>query len=226
MEGMDGAALAAAIRAEPSFSGAVAIVLAPMSRWSEVRRMQGCGIDACLMKPVRQSQLLNTLVSAWSKKQGGALAPETRAPREAAAMKSKLADRFAGAPMRVLVAEDNVVNQKVAVLMLKRLGVHAEVAGNGREAVEMCAARPYDVIFMDCQMPEMDGYAATAEIRKQQGSDRRTVIVAMTADAMEGCRERCIAAGMDTYVSKPVRLDDLIEALQTWAPHPVPAGPR
>jgi len=118
----------------------------------------------------------------------------------------------------VLVAEDNMVNQKVAVRMLERLGLRPDVAGNGREAVELCAMLPYDLIFMDCQMPEMDGYAATAEIRKRPGPEGRVAIVAMTAEAMEGCRERCIEAGMDAYISKPVRLDDVIEALKNWAP--------
>jgi CheY-like chemotaxis protein len=82
---------------------------------------------------------------------------------------------------------------------------------------------PYDLIFMDCQMPEMDGYTATAEIRKRQGSDVRVAIIAMTAEVMDGCRERCIAAGMDDYIAKPVRLDDMIEALKKWVPQATPA---
>jgi CheY-like chemotaxis protein len=117
-----------------------------------------------------------------------------------------------------LVAEDNAVNQKVAVRMLERLGLRADVAANGREAVDLYAMAPYDLIFMDCHMPEMDGYAATAEIRKQAGAGRRVPIIAMTAEAMEGCRENCLAAGMDDYVAKPVRPEDIVEALRRWAP--------
>jgi signal transduction histidine kinase/ligand-binding sensor domain-containing protein/DNA-binding response OmpR family regulator len=218
MPEMDGATLAAAIKADPLLRGTVVIML------TSVRHMQDASIDACLVKPVRQSQLLNTLATAWSKKLQSGFATRTSAPHEIEVRKSKLAGRFAEAPVLVLVAEDNVVNQKVAVRMLERVGLRPDVAANGREAVEMCALRPYDLIFMDCQMPEMDGYAATAEIRKRLGPDRRVAIIAMTAEAMEGARERCIGAGMDDYITKPVRLDEMIEALQKWVPVAVPAG--
>jgi len=118
--------------------------------------------------------------------------------------------------MRVLVAEDNVVNQTVAVRMLQRLGVRADVAGNGLEAVQMCELAPYDAVFMDCQMPEMDGYAAAREIRRREGTAQHRVIIAMTADALAGAREECLLAGMDDYIAKPVRLDDLAAVLRKW----------
>jgi signal transduction histidine kinase/CheY-like chemotaxis protein len=223
MPEMDGATLAAAIQADPLLRDTVLIMLTSVSHSSEVRRMQGAGIDACLVKPVRQSQLLNTLATTWSKKLQSRLATRTNAPRKIPIPTSKLAGRFAGAGVRVLVAEDNAVNQRVAVLMLERAGLRPDVAGNGREAVEMCAMLPYDLIFMDCQMPEMDGYTATTEIRKLQGSDGHVAIIAMTAEAMDGARERCLAAGMDDYVMKPVRLDDLIDALKKWVPEGIPA---
>ena len=226
MPEMDGVTLASAIKADPLLSDTVVIMLTSVGHWSEVRHMQGASIDACLVKPVRQSQLQNTLATAWSKKLQGRVATRTDAQHEIAALKSKLADRFAGAPVRVLVAEDNVVNQKVAVRMLERLGLRPDVAANGREAVEMCALLPYDLVFMDCQMPEMDGYTATAEIRKRQGPDGRVAIIAMTAEAMEGCREHCLAAGMDDYIAKPVRLDDMIEALKKWVPEGILAVKR
>jgi len=224
MPEMDGATLAAAIKADPLLRDMVVIMLTSVGQWSEVRHMQGASIDACLVKPVRQSQLLNTLATAWSKKLHSGFATRTNALHEIAALKAKLADRFAEAPVRVLVAEDNVVNQKVAVRMLERVGLRPDVAANGREAVEMCALLPYDLIFMDCQMPEMDGYTATAEIRKRSRPDGRVAIVAMTAEAMQGSRERCLAAGMDDYITKPVRLDGMIEALKKWVPAEVPAG--
>jgi PAS domain S-box-containing protein len=224
MPEMDGATLAAEIKADPQLSDTLLIMLTSVGRWSEVRHMQGANIDACLVKPVRQSQLQSTLATAWSKKLQSGFATQTKALQEIATLKSQLAGIFAGMPVRVLVAEDNAVNQKVAVRMLERLGLRPDVAGNGREAVEMCSLLPYALIFMDCEMPEMDGYAATAEIRNQQGSDGRVAIVAMTADAMEGCRERCLAAGMDDYIAKPVRLGEMIEALKKWVPMAHPAS--
>ena len=117
-----------------------------------------------------------------------------------------------------MLAEDNVVNQKVAAGMLQRLGFGADVASNGLEALEKCMRRPYDLVFMDCHMPELDGYDAAEELRRREGGERRTTIIALTADAREGTRERCLKAGMDDYIVKPVRLEDLRQALQKWAP--------
>jgi two-component system, sensor histidine kinase and response regulator len=127
---------------------------------------------------------------------------------------------FAGSNARVLVAEDNVVNQKVAAKMLERLGLRADVAANGREAVEMFGKTAYDLVLMDCHMPEMDGYTATQEIRRSFESAPRIPIIAMTAEVMEGCREQCIACGMDDYVAKPVKLAELKAALLKWLPVP------
>lgn len=121
-------------------------------------------------------------------------------------------------PLRVLVAEDNVVNQKVARRMLERLGLRGDVAGNGREAVQMMTAVPYDVILMDCQMPEMNGYEAAREIRRRERPNRRVAIIAMTADASTACRDDCLAAGMDAYIAKPVKLEQLKIALLKVAP--------
>ena len=120
--------------------------------------------------------------------------------------------------MALLLAEDNLVNQRVALAVLKKLGLAAEVAANGREAVEAAQARRYDLILMDCQMPELDGYQATRAIREAEAPEARATILAMTANAMEGDRERCLAAGMDDYLPKPVTLDALREALRRWLP--------
>ena len=121
--------------------------------------------------------------------------------------------------VRVLVAEDNVINQKVAVRLLEKLGCRIDVAANGQEAVTMLAQFAYDVVLMDCQMPEMDGFAATAAIRQRESSTGRHVpIIAMTANAMQGDREDCLAAGMDDYVSKPVTFESLVSMLQKWGP--------
>jgi two-component system sensor histidine kinase/response regulator len=133
-------------------------------------------------------------------------------------MRRALAVRFGGLPVRVLVAEDNIVNQKVAARMLEKLGTRPELAANGREAVEMFGLLPYDLIFMDCQMPEMDGYAAAREIRRGEGPNQRVPIVAMTAEVLAGCREQCLAAGMDDHLPKPVKMESFFEALRTWVP--------
>ncbi|HEY1338994.1 MAG TPA: response regulator, partial [Bryobacteraceae bacterium] len=217
MPEMDGAALARAIQADPAVRNTVVVMLTSVGQLGDGKRDAG-NITARLVKPVRQSQLLNTLATAWSKKlEAAPPAPEKRDDR-IAEMRSTLAGHFSACPVRVLVAEDNVVNQKVAARMLERLGLRPDLAGNGREAVEMFELLPYDVIFMDCQMPEVDGYAATREIRRREGPDRHVAIIAMTAEAMAGCREHCIEAGMDDHIAKPVKLDDLYESLRKWAP--------
>ena len=178
MPGMDGATLARAIRSDPAIRDTVLVMLTSVGCWDTVRHTEGASLDACLSKPVRQSQLLNTLATAWSKKQHVALADSAKPGSRIADMKSALSGRAAGWPIRVLVAEDNVVNQKVAVRMLERLGLRADVAANGRETVRMFELLPYDLVFMDCQMPEMDGYEAAQEIRRREGPGPHVAIIA------------------------------------------------
>jgi CheY-like chemotaxis protein len=125
-------------------------------------------------------------------------------------------DTAALAELRVLVAEDNPVNQKVATAMLTKLGCTVDIAANGREAVETLTENTYDIVFMDCQMPEMDGFEATREIRRREEQLGHVPIVAMTANAMQGDRERCLEAGMDDYLPKPINREALRELLGQW----------
>ena len=204
MPDMDGATLAEAIRAEPAFAKVQLLMLSSVGHANEVKRMEGIAIDASLVKPVRQSQLLNALLLGRSKVVQAA--PENAAAPAPARFRS----------LRVLLVEDNVVNRRVATLMLERLGLSADMAENGRQAVEMFREAPYGLILMDCHMPEMDGYEAARAIRALEGGERRSVIVAMTAEALDGARERCAAAGMDDYIAKPVKMQTLSETLGKW----------
>ena len=174
------------------------------------RREAGNAADlfaATLAKPLRQSQLHDTLVSLLA--QDAAAAPrrsEPARPRIDAGMAARH-------PLRILLAEDNVVNQKLALRLLQQMGYRADVASNGIEAIECIARQRYDVVLMDVQMPEMDGLEASRRITAKWKPNERPHIVAMTANAMQGDREACLAAGMDDYVTKPIRVDALVEAL-------------
>jgi signal transduction histidine kinase/DNA-binding response OmpR family regulator len=219
---MDGPTLAAAIKADPALQNTVVVMLTSIGTWSEVRRMEPASIDACLVKPIRSSQLLNTLAAAWSAHLARTSQNQPVSNCPSSKPTPPLAGRFAGLPLRILVVEDNVVNQKVASRLLEKVGLRADLAGNGREAIEKTALSPYDVVFMDCQMPEVDGYAAAAEIRRREAPDRRAAIIAMTAEATVGCRERCKQAGMDSFIAKPVKLEDIVDALRNCVEAAIP----
>jgi len=213
MPGLDGASLAAAIRSNSALRDTIVIMLTSIGIRAEVKHIQGELLDAYLVKPVRQSQLMNTMAECWARR----LQPDRKALAEQTpAAERSSRDAMQPRPLRVLVAEDNTVNQRVAVKMLERLGLRVDVAANGREAVEMSELLSYDLIFMDCQMPDMDGYEATKAIRANQNGGSWTPIVAMTAEALAGCKEECLAAGMDGFIAKPVNLTVLAEAVRKW----------
>ncbi len=183
------------------------VMLTSIQREGTLRRdADAAGIHAVLYKPTKPSQLYDVLIEAFE---------ETRAPEETAwVVRPQTPEPPPGAaPLRILLAEDNAVNQKVAVRLLGRLGYAADVAANGAEALAAVRRQPYDVVLMDVQMPEMDGLEATRRIRADAGLDQPTII-ALTANAMEGDRERCLDAGADDYVSKPVSLESLAGALE------------
>jgi signal transduction histidine kinase/CheY-like chemotaxis protein len=216
MRDIDGPTLGALIKAERAIAPVGFVLLTPVSQSAEAKAASA--VDACVLKPCRQSQMLSALLAAWLKASRGTIAALAQTEHRDGGS----ANRFAELSLRVLIAEDNAINQRVALRMLEKLGIRSDVAANGREAVRMAELLPYDVILMDCQMPEMNGYEATAEIRRRQKPGQRVVIIALTAEAVEGSREQCLASGMDDFIVKPVRLSDLIAALEKWAVSAVP----
>ena len=198
MPAMDGAAVAAALRADPSLRD-TAVILLTSAGHSQVAVP---GIDAELVKPVRPSQLFDVLQTLLAGK----------APVEMATAPHPVGSRGA----RILVVDDNAANQKVALRMVERLGYRGDVAATGAEAVAMLGHGHYDAVLMDCQMPEMDGYEASRRIRHDERGGRRVPIIAMTADAGPGEREHCLSAGMDDYISKPVKLHVVAAVLERW----------
>jgi len=206
MPGMDGRALAAEIRRDKSLMDMVVVLLTSAGHSEQPVP----GVDIELVKPVRPSQLfdvLHTLLAA--KPERARMAP----------VEEPVPPVHAGRDARILVVEDNIANIKVAVRMIERLGYRADMAGNGLEAVSALGKLDYDAVLMDCQMPDMDGYEATRQIRRhEQGNKERrhTPIIAMTASAMSGDRERCLAAGMDDYISKPIKLHVVAAVLERW----------
>jgi PAS domain S-box-containing protein len=215
MPGIDGAALAAAVKADPALRDVVYIMLTSIGHWKEHSQLRGQSIDACLLKPVRHTRLMNALSVEWAKKTTSA-APAAVLP---AAPAVTGASELASLAAHVLVVEDNLVNQKVAVMLLAKLGVRADVAVHGRDAVEVLSKTQYDLVLMDCQMPEMNGYEATSAIRNQSGGlNQQVPIIAMTADVIEGSRERALHAGMNDFVGKPVEVEELTRVLKLWLP--------
>jgi CheY-like chemotaxis protein len=214
----------------------------------DARRVSEAGFAAYLVRPVRQTFMLEAIRTVWANAQdpsqihplvtrhslgermsqiGSSLPPspssnetkpsESTMPlavaRDGQSEPSPLSP-IANSAARLLLVEDNAVNQLVASRMLQRLGFTVEFATDGKKAVDMVAANPYDLVFMDCQMPVMDGYQATEQIRRTEPPGRHTIIVAMTANAMQSDRQRCLDSGMDDYVSKPINKSEVVAVLK------------
>jgi len=207
MPDMDGLALAQAIRQQRD-ANVLPLVMLTSAGWRDAESEAAVQFAAVLTKPIKQSQLYDVLATLFASAR--VTAPE---PRTTVELDPHLAERV---PLRILIAEDNTVNQKLAVLMLQRMGYRADVAANGVEALEALQRQPYDLILMDMQMPEMDGLEATRHIRRDWPLNQQPRVIAMTANAMQGDREACLAAGMDDYVSKPVQVSELQSAVQRW----------
>ena len=208
LPGRDGIQMATEIKADPRFGATPIIMMTAFGRDAEMRRAEEAGVEAFLLKPINQSALFDTIMQVFG------CAPRTAETRRAKDRAEEEA-RAALQGARVLLVEDNAINQRVAVEILSLVGVEAEVANNGREAVEAVAASEFDAVLMDVQMPEMDGYEATRRIRRDP-TRGDLPIIAMTAHAMRSDRERCLAAGMNDYVSKPIDNDQLFAALARW----------
>jgi len=225
MPEMDGFELARAIKTDEKLRSLPLVLMPSFGNRGDASTAREIGIAAYLMKPVKQSQLFDCLATVMSGSEAAASSAANSNVVSGAANQNNLITRHSLAETRpaqtarILIAEDNAVNQKVAKRQVEKLGYTADVVVNGVEALAALAEYSYDIVLMDCQMPEMDGYAATAEIRRrEEGTKKRTVIVALTANAMEGEAEKCLAAGMDDYLSKPVNVGELQQILERWQP--------
>ena len=223
MPGMDGEELGQAIKKDEQLQETQLVMMTSMGMRGDAAHLKEIGFSAYLTKPVKTSDLYNCLATIT----GGSTHLEKLRPRSLVTRHTVSEDRKR--KMRVLLAEDNITNQIIALKILEKLGYRADGVANGLEAVEALKNVPYDLVLMDIQMPEMDGYEATAAIRTYEGETQHTPIIAMTAHAMKGDRERCLEAGMDDYVSKPVDSEKLMAAIARQiqdSPQPAPETPH
>ena len=213
MPEMDGEELARHIKADPQIASTPLVMLTSIAGLNKVTRMERAGYAAYLAKPIKQSQVFDCISAIVSQSSHADTLTKTRIITT-----HSLEQMRERARIHVLVAEDNPVNQKVAVRTLEKLGYRAQIASNGREALEALERGEFDLVLMDCQMPEVDGFEATRTIRAREASSGapRRPIVAMTANAMSGDRELCLAAGMDDYIAKPFNPQDLLKIIERW----------
>jgi CheY-like chemotaxis protein/HPt (histidine-containing phosphotransfer) domain-containing protein len=217
MPGMDGLMLAAEIRRLPALTNMPLVLLTSMGVHKDNPEFASASFASCLTKPIKPAQLHEVLVRVVS----GAKPVPKKTP-----VNSKLDPSLASRmPLEILLCDDNAINQKVALRLIQQMGYHPDQATNGLEALAALDQKPYDLIFMDVMMPEMGGFEATQQIRKRQRQRSQfpnykdpIIIVAMTANAMQGDREKCLAAGMDDYMAKPIRPEDVRSIIERWAP--------
>lgn len=231
MPEVDGEMLGQIFKADPLLSATRLVMLTSINQRGETKRVQELGFSAYLIKPVKQSRLFDCLIevmnseaqlSAEGSDRSSFQSAELNSPAFAhsALSSSDSAENLEGFPikkLKILLAEDSLINQKVALNQLKNLGYEADVAANGEEVLDLMTKIDYDLILMDCQMPIMDGYITTQTIRQLQNHNGHTLIIAMTANAMKTDQAKCIAAGMDDYLSKPVQKKVLGEKLAYWS---------
>ncbi|MDB6037405.1 MAG: barA 6, partial [Verrucomicrobiales bacterium] len=210
MPEMDGVMLARAIKSDPKLADIRLIMMTSLDRPDDPSLMRELGIQAHLTKPVKQSLLFDCLANVMTGEQARPIQAGL------AVLSAEPATLSVAQDLRLLIVEDNVVNMNVALHQLQRIGYVADCAENGKVALEAMLKHPYDFVLMDCQMPIMDGYEATRELRRLENPSHRTWIVALTAHSLEGDRAKCLAAGMDDYVSKPMRIEGLRLALSRF----------
>ncbi len=224
MPEMSGIDFAEVLKTRPELGQPVLLMLTSAAQRGDAKVMEEAGYAAFLIKPVRMSQLVGAIALAWNDGRPAVRAASriitrhTIAEAEAVGAPAPAEPERPAKRARVLLVEDNIVNQKVATRMLEKLGCGVDVAANGEEALHLLDIVEYTLVFMDCQMPVMDGFEATRAIRDAEGRHSHVPVIAMTAATMQGDRERCIDAGMDAHVSKPVSVSDLREVLDTWLP--------
>jgi CheY-like chemotaxis protein/HPt (histidine-containing phosphotransfer) domain-containing protein len=207
---MEGLALAEEIRKQPCGRHVPLLLLSAIRLRSDDTRPLHSKISHFIYKPLRPAQLLDALCRSLSVQ----VQREKRAPT-APALDATLAHRL---PLRVLLADDNPINQKVGQSVLQKLGYRADIVHNGIEVLKALEQKAYDILFLDIQMPEMDGLETSRRICQRWSADKRPRIIAMTGNALMGDRERCLQAGMDDYISKPVRIAELQSVLERWGP--------
>ena len=224
MPRMNGLELAQKIKSDPQLTAIPLVLLTSMGMRGQAEEAKQVGIAAYLTKPVHRTDLYDCLTMIVDRPAQASLdvleVGAASRPRDVLVTRHVIKEAARAARARILVAEDNIVNQKIAVVLLEKLGYRADVVANGLEAVDAVARIRYALVLMDCQMPEMDGWEATAMIRKEEGArgSHRLPIIAITANAMPGDREKCQKAGMDDYLAKPVTLDKIRVLLARWIP--------
>jgi CheY-like chemotaxis protein len=217
LPGGPGEALSRDLRQDPRMDGLALVMLSSVGHRGEGEAAQAAGFDAYLAEPMRERVLDRVLATAIERRRRGETGPLVTQHSVAAAVAAPAPPPSLARPMSVLLAEDNRVNQKIAMRMLKVLGVEATLAEDGFQVLAALEGRPFDLVLMDCQMPGMDGFVTTARIREREREQGGHLpIIAMTANALEGDREACLAAGMDDYISKPVNRHILWQTLSRW----------
>ncbi|HEX8196386.1 MAG TPA: response regulator [Pyrinomonadaceae bacterium] len=217
MPGMNGFELARAIKEDSSIANIRLVLMPSFGKRGHGKQARQAGVDGYLLKPVRQSDLFDCIATVMSREIHSSQPDDEKQVTSSGLVTQYTIEenRFSRREL-VLLAEDNKVNQKVAQQQLERLGFRVDVVSNGLDAIKAFEQQNYSLILMDCQMPEMDGYAATTEIRKREANKKRTPVIAITANALKGEREKCLAAGMDDYLPKPFNKEELSVVIKRW----------